>query len=491
MNKHTEPCTLPKVSPDKYYCRVHSRYEGKYSPEDIPFLHKCITCSYLTKPNEITKQCESCFQKNPIRNCKWKNRDGKHCSRHSLQLKQCCRVHQPYENLTFDECFHCGSCGNWFEKTKYEVCPKCCPESRRCKAIRKDKSQCTNLQKNGCIYCGKHSHYENVILPEEFETLPVCLGCRQTYRPDGTSYRLCSKCINREKSDSSVDSSHLTVCKAISHTSGKHCNNYAKPGTEYCGLHNNYAKHKELVESGIQVCLNWIRGCWNETTLEFKQCESCREKDRKIDSERRNSRREINQLNEDTDASDSRVCVRCGKSQSHIEFIHFADEQWGDAISNPRITEECRECRMKASQRDTRIRSDRIYYPKRNISVERFDIENVIRKKYYHYKHLDIRNRLISPTESFESILPKSFAYSIMRQPCSYCNTPTNEMNVNGLDRLDNTKGHCFGNVVSCCETCNISKNNHSLKTFFQNVQKQAKETKYRLSPSGFWESPF
>lgn len=59
----------------------------------------------------------------------------------------------------------------------------------------------------------------------------------------------------------------------------------------------------------------------------------------------------------------------------------------------------------------------------------------------------------------------------LIKQNCFYCNlepqlTRTNgktPITMNGLDRIDNSKGYIESNTVSCCKTCNSSKHAVSL----------------------------
>lgn len=58
---------------------------------------------------------------------------------------------------------------------------------------------------------------------------------------------------------------------------------------------------------------------------------------------------------------------------------------------------------------------------------------------------------------------------------CHYCNsTPMNVFNLNkntfiynGLDRIDNSKGHTLDNVVPCCKYCNYSKRDLTQQDFY------------------------
>jgi hypothetical protein len=474
ITKNKKNCSHPRVSEETLYCRIHSIYENKYVPEDIQFLEKCITCSFLTKPTNLTRQCDKCFENTPIRNCKWKNRDGNNCSRRSLIGKLCCLVHQEFEDVSLEDCSHCNSCRNYFKKQEYQKCPKCYPITRLCSALTYDKKRCENLRKDGYQYCGTHSHYENYIKPEEFDKLPICKGCRLFYHPDDTGYRLCSKCHSRQKKIISKCDTSLPICKAIIHTTGNPCENYAKSESEYCGIHTSYEKLMIKQENGIIVCSNWIRGCWNETTSEYSKCEECREKDRENYKIKREETKELYKLAE-TSNSSIRICVRCKQEKSLSNFIHSVDKSWSSSteiIHNSRITVECDECRKKASLRDKRLRIHRKIIFKKRSSRKYMSVETIIRHKYYDYKFKDFKFKYITNKNDFENNLPRDFAFKLMKKPCSYCNIPTNEENVNGLDRLDNKKGHSKWNVISCCETCNKMKQTMTFYQFKNHIQK-------------------
>lgn len=62
---------------------------------------------------------------------------------------------------------------------------------------------------------------------------------------------------------------------------------------------------------------------------------------------------------------------------------------------------------------------------------------------------------------------------------CFYCgNPPCNffrfrkNLAINGIDRLDSTLGYIRKNCVSCCNMCNIMKNDYSLGEFLDQVNK-------------------
>lgn len=78
--------------------------------------------------------------------------------------------------------------------------------------------------------------------------------------------------------------------------------------------------------------------------------------------------------------------------------------------------------------------------------------------------------------------------YSLSQQPCHYCGcAPSSATTIknrgkfqtnhgkfiyNGLDRVDNGKGHIKNNIVTCCKRCNIAKNNMTLSEFLNMIER-------------------
>jgi len=72
--------------------------------------------------------------------------------------------------------------------------------------------------------------------------------------------------------------------------------------------------------------------------------------------------------------------------------------------------------------------------------------------------------------------LTKDLFVRLVFSTCSYCGAPPSLpihasrskdcVLVNGIDRIDSTKGYVEGNVATCCQTCNIAKHTMGLEKF-------------------------
>ena len=67
-------------------------------------------------------------------------------------------------------------------------------------------------------------------------------------------------------------------------------------------------------------------------------------------------------------------------------------------------------------------------------------------------------------SRKLETSLTKEEFMSLVLQPCDYCKTGyTNEtVQLNGIDRVDNTVGYHVGNCIPCCYECNVFKKDYT-----------------------------
>lgn len=97
------------------------------------------------------------------------------------------------------------------------------------------------------------------------------------------------------------------------------------------------------------------------------------------------------------------------------------------------------------------------------------------------------RSRLFTWTLTFSEYV------EIVSRPCDYCGLENDTIQSGGLDRLDNSRGYEYGNVVSCCPICNMVRNNiftpDEMKILGQTVREikiarlQRNKTKERVCP--------
>jgi hypothetical protein len=482
ITKHKTPCTRPAIQ-DKYYCITHSHYEGVYTPEDIPFLKKCSNCTQFVKPNAITRQCPKCFNKHPIRLCKWNARSGKPCSYSALKHKTCCKAHSEFETKNICDYTHCTKCRLYYPNT-HTKCSYCYPPNNICKAFTKYGKPCTHLVYNkDSIYCGVHSRYEGKIEPGDFVKLPICTGCSSYFHPDKLGYKTCSECRSRPKI---ISHQQKTKCEGVTQK-GTICTNFAQDGDIYCREHQTYKRWKHLEEQGKHICKNWIRGCWNEIKeTHYSRCEKCRSYEREQSKLLRN----IRQTNIDTHvrhSPDTRLCITCNKIKG-IEFFTSTKQAYNpDGTVDSIYTKNCNTCRRKIKwidmKRNTRYRVDSREYKDRTKTYN-----SLLTVRYSQYKHTDSH---LKCSDKYKCTLDRTLAYKLMSQECTYCKREPTRDYPNGLDRLDNTKGHIIGNVVPCCETCNMMKKRMNIRTTGLQIKHQYKVFRNIISPTGICECPF
>ena len=69
--------------------------------------------------------------------------------------------------------------------------------------------------------------------------------------------------------------------------------------------------------------------------------------------------------------------------------------------------------------------------------------------------------------KNFSIICPEQFSI-IVSQPCVYCGNT----NINGIDRINSSKGYEFENCQPCCSLCNMMKYTHTEEIFLNHVKR-------------------
>lgn len=121
----------------------------------------------------------------------------------------------------------------------------------------------------------------------------------------------------------------------------------------------------------------------------------------------------------------------------------------------------CKECDKKISQ-DYKLNNEELIKEKRK--KRSVTVEYKINSRYKGYRE---RHK-----EKFNFDIPVSIdeVTEIIIKPCFYCGEM--DIPVNGLDRVDNTKGYEKDNVVSCCRRCNTMKLDLTVDEFKKKICK-------------------
>lgn len=147
-------------------------------------------------------------------------------------------------------------------------------------------------------------------------------------------------------------------------------------------------------------------------------------------------------------------CVRCGETKPISEMVK--DKYVKGGIS--KVCKECKKLYYKMNKEkclandkarsllpEVRERRNELQRRRRSANPE------IHRMRFYLYT--DKKNGL-------ESDLDLEWCKVEMRKPCTYCGL-MHSSGVNGLDRIDSSKGHTKENCVPCCKECNQAKMNY------------------------------
>lgn len=309
-------------------------------------------------------------------------------------------------------------------------------ETESCKAVleqgAKKGQRCWRPPTNNG-YCGKHQTQATLNNGKK-DGKQKCKRFRCTTLVEVTSQEVyCQTCIEAKK----AERSGKKVCIAKveqGKNKGDACDKLATNG-DYCGKH--YAANVlriQAVQQGIRICDDGKRACKNQTEDGKLKCESCLEKNRKKEMDDYYERKECGTR-----------CVTCAK-----ELQGFTQGLRSETI------QQCQECYAKARNIEgQRQREVRNYREDRKINMQS------------HY-NMYIRSAC---ARNLDFNLSLEVFDEIVYKPCHYCGH-YNEKEVNGLDRINSTNGYLLENIVPCCGACNIMKNDLTLETFLEHIEK-------------------
>lgn len=282
--------------------------------------------------------------------------------------------------------------------------------------VRKGK-RCTFPPGETNVYCSRHQrNYEYDTLLEAGNR-----PCRFFFRGCNTLLDVCEKspsCVAcREKL-----SKKTTLC---SHQGCK----FKTDGSKYCKKHERDVYYDEEKEKGIRYC-DIARGCFTILELNSSKCNECLSKANSSEKKRIQIRQELHTALEKVQTILNQVCVSCGK-----DF-----EKYVTRYNHP--SKICKHC-SEIQQHQDEKRKDRT----RNYKVERY--QNI--PQYYKDYILSASKRGYCMELQFDDFK------ILVVSPCYYCKSQK-ENELNGIDRVDNSKGYTKENCVACCEVCNRMK---------------------------------
>jgi len=266
------------------------------------------------------------------------------------------------------------------------------------------------------LYCGRHQRnylYEKLINEGKIPCRFFFRGCDTIL--DSSTPPSCSSC--REKISTKSSPCSHKGCKFKTH------------GDKYCKKHERDKYYDEEIEKGIKYC-DITRGCFTICENGLKSCRNCLDKDIIKDSTRRKENTIIHIALKEDKNTIHQLCCNCGKDYEKYLTLHNTPSKL------------CKHCnKIQHTQDNKRIERKRNYKNENLRNLERYYkeyITNAIKREY----SMELQ------FNDFEKLV---------KQPCYYCDY-SKENEVNGIDRVNNTKGYSKENCVTCCEICNKIK---------------------------------
>jgi len=136
------------------------------------------------------------------------------------------------------------------------------------------------------------------------------------------------------------------------------------------------------------------------------------------------------------------LCLAC-----NMKFVPFETQRG-------KLSTRCTKCNTQQKQQDEK-RKDR----QRNFKAEcmkRLDLY------YQSYKRNAVKR-------DYEYTIDLDTFTQLVQSSCHYCNHKIDD-EVNGIDRVDNSRGYTKDNCVSCCEMCNRLKLHYELQFFLDKM---------------------
>jgi len=121
------------------------------------------------------------------------------------------------------------------------------------------------------------------------------------------------------------------------------------------------------------------------------------------------------------------------------------------------------------------LKKEKLPIARQNSYNKRKVVNSGIKKLFRNYKYTALRKNL-------DFLIDYDFFFNMSQKHCNYCGIEPslkvkNETGsiynlVNGLDRVDNSKGYIVSNLVTCCSKCNYAKRNMTKEDFLNLINR-------------------
>jgi len=375
------------------------------------------------------------------------------------------------------------------------------------------RSQCSNKDDENIKHVTNKSKYS------KHNTVKKCSECTKGVPEPGTL-----KCHKIGQEDGEIIREEGDLCKGITEK-GHECTYKASRihDYEYCLKHGKQAFINECKKNGKKACMSRYacNGGHNggravlDLHYPFSLCQSCLQRCRDSDHERRNEVGKLNQM-ERNQNTNFRICYDCpithsgyifhnltnmgidsrgnisNKCKFHFEIQQIIEEgrdrNYNERIEQQRIYEADPDV-IERHRKWAEDNPDKTYIScilsrnrKREENEEEFLHKNAEYMIFYRLTHYEIYEykeflRKTVPCKAYKTYrercirdhIPDDLSYEryefLVQDKCFYCTFKDDER-LNGIDRKNNLEGYTYKNSVPCCSMCNYMKNTLNEETF-------------------------
>lgn len=150
-----------------------------------------------------------------------------------------------------------------------------------------------------------------------------------------------------------------------------------------------------------------------------------------------------------------KICSQC--KQSKQKDLFHKNKTLKDGLQHI-----CKQCtKLNHPYDEKRKAYDKLYKSNNQEKIKQYKRNY---RKTFGYRFSSVKDSAKKRNLKFS--LSENEVRELITQKCFYCQRLTK--NYNGIDRLNNEEGYVSSNCVSCCEQCNNSKNNYTIKEFYE-----------------------